>query len=351
MVLHTAVRLALSGHFELTRNGDAFTSYLNSSYAAWLPQPLFYRPWVYPPSFLIVLLPFGLLGFVGSYVAFQLVTASLLAGALIHRASNRRTAWVIAAAALVCPAASINVVDGQCGFLVAGLLVLGLRLLPDRPFLAGAVLGLLSVKPQFALLVPFALLAMRDWRAMAGAAAASLALAGLSAALFGPEPWTWWVGQTLGLYGTADPAWATFGRMWGNSVYTCAVLLDVPPRIASAFQAIAIAGSGLCVYLAYRSHRSADRKLAILLACTILAAPHSSTYDAELLAIAGVLWLAGYARPTLRQGILALVLWVSPFLGPPLLSPIGRVMPIAAAGFIAVALRSRPIPTYSAGTD
>ena len=340
MVLYGAVKLAMSGHFALTLDSDGFTSYVNASFAHWLPEPMFYRPWVYPPAFLILLLPFGLLGFMASYAAFQLVGAGLLATALLYRPDRKTAALWIAGAALLCPAAAISVVDGQCGFLVAGLLVLGFRLLPVRPLLAGAVLGLVCVKPQFGLMVPVALLATRQWRAISGAAGACLGLVLASMAAFGWRPWLWWIDRAAFSYGHTGSEWASFERMWGNSVYACAALLHAPPMLSLALQICAVAAAAVFVWRAWRRDLAADRKLAVLLAATILAAPHFSTYDMILLAVAGALWFAGLPAPQLGDAILVLLLWLAPMLAPPALVPAGRAEPLLVLWFLAVASRA-----------
>ena len=339
MVLYGALKLAVSGHFALTLDTDGFTSYINTAFAHFLPQTMFYRPWVYPPSFLVMLLPFLKLGFMGSYLAFQALGAALLAAALMYRPDCRLSARWVALAALACPAASINVVDGQCSFLVAGLLVLGFRLLAARPLLAGLIFGVLSFKPQFALMVPVALLALRQWRAMLGAAASAASLAAVSAMMFGPQLWLWWLDRAAFSYRDSSSQWASFERMWGNSVYACAALLHVPPTVALILQICAVGLGASLTYAAYRSRLAADARLAVLLAATILAAPHFSTYDTVLLAVAGLLWFAGLPTPSLKQAILLFLLWVVPFLGPPALVPIGRAEPLLIIGFIAVALR------------
>ena len=133
-----------------------------------------------------------------------------------------------------------------------------------------------------------------------------------------------------------------FGRLWGNSVYACAVLLGMLPQIASMLQTLAILAAAACVYGAFRAWQGTDRRLAVLLAAVILAAPHSGTYDAILLTIAGSLWFAEHPTPQLRHGIVVLVLWLSPLIGPPAIVPIGRLMPLLVAGFIALALRHSP---------
>ena len=74
--------LVLDGNAPLIFDGDRFTDFLNTNFAGWLSKPLESRPWAYPPSFLLILLPLAPLGFFGSYVAFQVVTGALMALAL-----------------------------------------------------------------------------------------------------------------------------------------------------------------------------------------------------------------------------------------------------------------------------
>jgi hypothetical protein len=87
MVFYGAVLSVLNGEIALMFDGDAFTDFLNGRFASWLSQPLAYRPWAYPPSFLL-LLPFAPLGFFGSYLTFQATTAGLMAIALRSCVTN-----------------------------------------------------------------------------------------------------------------------------------------------------------------------------------------------------------------------------------------------------------------------
>lgn len=344
MVFHGAIRSVLAGHVALVMDGDAFTAYLNQSFASWLTVPLDFRPWFYPPSFLVLLLPFAPLGFVGSYVAFQAMTAGLLAWALRNRADQPQLTPYIIAAVLVSPSASLNLADGQCAFLVAALLVAGVRLLGPRPLLGGAILGLLSFKPQFFLLVPLALVAMRQYRGLCAAAGSAFALAIASAMIFGIELWLWWIPQAFNNLVSPDAKWLAYGRIWGHSVWACAVLLGAPERLASIVQLAAILSSAAATVVAFRSSLSTDNKLAVLLAATVLAAPHSGPYDATLLVVAIALWLAASINaPRFRDWLIALGIWMVPLLSPAVYVPAGRLSPlltIALIGLVLGALRS-----------
>jgi alpha-1,2-mannosyltransferase len=156
----------LDGEVAQIFDGDAFTEFLNGRFASWLSQPLAYRPSAYPPSFLL-LLPFAPLGFLGSYLTFQAATAGLMAIALRSCVANLMSSRRLIAVALLCPASAINVIDGQTVFLVTALIVGGIGLMASRPVLAGLVLGLLTFKPQFCILVPLANPSPDRGRAMA----------------------------------------------------------------------------------------------------------------------------------------------------------------------------------------
>src|SRR5580658_5163872 len=57
MVFHAAARAYLEGHLPLIFNGDWLTARLNASYSAWLSSPLPFHPWLYPPTYLLLVLP------------------------------------------------------------------------------------------------------------------------------------------------------------------------------------------------------------------------------------------------------------------------------------------------------
>lgn len=95
-------------------------------------------------------------------------------GSALYLAACRRFAAFPYSAAQ--PTVFVNAVSGQNGFLSTAALLGGMSLLARRPFVAGPVLGLLSLKPQLALLLPVALLAGREWRAIAGGIVSFVAL-------------------------------------------------------------------------------------------------------------------------------------------------------------------------------
>ncbi len=320
MVFHGGIQTALRGDWPLLFDADRFTNFLNAHYRARLSAPLTYRPFVYPPSFLLLLLPFSWAGFLTSYALFEASTAACLAAALCVRAARAWPAIALTAAALASPAASVNMLWGQGAFLTAAVLIGGTRLLERRPFLGGLVLGLLSVKPQHALLVPVILLACRTWPAIAAAAVSALGLALASLLIFGTAPWLLWAGASVHMAANVP--------LWDNSVHTCAILLGAGPVLANMLMAAASLGGALAVYVAFRSSRPPAIRLAILLAASNIAAPHTGPYDTLLLVIAaGIALINAQKTQELLPWILGLAVWLLPLFGQPVISPIARFAP------------------------
>ncbi len=155
-----------------------------------------YYGWLYPPMFLLVATPLALLPYPLALIAWQGATFALylaVIAAILRQPRQQSGAiarlWLLAAAAF--PAVFVNLGHGQNGFLTAGLLGAALLALPQRPILSGILFGLLAYKPQFGLLIPFALLAGGQWRTMIAAGLTVIALAGATTLAFGSE--IWWV--------------------------------------------------------------------------------------------------------------------------------------------------------------
>jgi len=342
MVFHTAIRLALHGDLKLLFDGDRFTALLNSNYRDVLSFPLTLRPFVHPPGFLILMLPLAPLGFHAALALFQLVTGGALFAALRGGADAPRAALLVAAATLLSPAASVNVLWGQTGFLTVALLAGGARLLPERPLLAGLVFGLLSIKPQHALLVPVMLIALRAWRTLFAAAVGGLLLPAAAALLFGTGIWTGWFHQAWHYASGADPRYFLDIVMWDNSVRTCALLLGFGGTAAALVALAALVGGAAAVYAAYRAKLAPDVRLAVLLAASTLAASHTGPYDTLLLVAAVGLLLADCGRhTTMLIWTLGLCVWLLPLAGQPAISVPARFGPLLTVLLIAVLFRRR----------
>jgi hypothetical protein len=149
ITFYAASELALQG-----RLAEAYDpSHMLAAERAAVPANIETFPWLYPPSFALAVLPLALMPYVLALVVFLGVTLALYLW-LVYRVLPDRRAVV---AALAFSGAFVNAMSGQNGFLTTALLGGGLLLLESRPVLAGALIGLLTVKPHLGLLLPFAL--------------------------------------------------------------------------------------------------------------------------------------------------------------------------------------------------
>jgi hypothetical protein len=252
--------------------------------------------------------------------------------------------------ALAFPAVFVNLAHGQNGFLTAALLGAGLLNLKTRPLMAGAVFACLAYKPQFALMIPIALIAAAQWRAiMAGAVTlALLTLATLTA--FGTDVWLRFpqairMSKSLVL----EQGGAGYAKM--QSLFAAARLLG-----ASVNEAYVLQGSMLMILvcaIAWLWHSPADQRLkgAALLASALLATPYSFDYDMVTLGPALALAVSYGFEKGFRpyEKTLFVCLWVLPLLARPL--AMAASIPTGAClifmFFIAIVLRARHDNTAS----
>lgn len=207
---------------------------------------------------------------------------------------------------------------GQNTFLSVALFYGGLHLLEQRPAWAGLLLGLLAYKPQLWLLVPFALVAARQWKALTWAVGTVIALALASAAFFGVAFWQAFY-ASLQQAGSAEVANEMYERMFMQmtTLINAARIVDLPPGIAGALQ---LAGSALAVaavWVAFRHRAAGTPRTALLATATFLVSPYTLNYDLLLLMPAAVaLFRVGAAAgfyPAERA--IYFVLWLIPTVG------------------------------------
>ena len=63
MVYYGTINAFIGDHTAIIYDSFQFTDYLNATFAPWLSAPLPFHPWLYPPTFLLVLLPFACVPF------------------------------------------------------------------------------------------------------------------------------------------------------------------------------------------------------------------------------------------------------------------------------------------------
>ena len=264
----------------LVRHGGSGVLYAPLRYAAAaaevLPYKAGYWPFVYPPVILPLAVALSFVPLVAGYYGFC-VAVTGLGFWLLRQAGISR--WCIVVG-LIGPAAMWNLYLGQLGFLCGALLVAGLAGMNTRPVRAGGLLGLLCIKPQYALLVPVVVCAGRYWRVMLAGGAAVLVLLALS----------WWCGGAAAWIGYLGPGRAAtsallerhFGgfQVMGSSVFWMLRSFRTSVGAAYAGQGVVSAFAVLGCWVMWRSPSNEPMwRLAMTVFLTLLASPYGFTDD------------------------------------------------------------------------
>lgn len=258
----------------------------------------FFLPWTYPPTFLLFVVPLSLLPFAVSYVLFIGSTAAIYIAAVLRilrlPGAPRYAVWL---PVLAFPGIHEAAMIGQNSLLTAGMAAWSLIHLKARPVLSGVLIGLLSVKPQLALLLPVALVADRAWTAFFTAAATAAALMACSITLWGWE---------------MVPAFLESGTLFRQTVLEhgetgwrfCPTVFAMMRR-AGASVAAAYWAQGLCAMFAiwallkvWRGQNSTALRIAAVAASSLLVSPYLWYYELTWMGIA----IAGLAAEGVRRG-------------------------------------------------
>ncbi len=264
--------------------------------------------WSYPPTFHLLVWPLALLPFIWSYLIWFLVWLVPFLLVIRKMAPAPETLML----ALAFPGTLLNLAQGQNGLMVAALFGGAMLLLGPRPILAGILIGLLSCKPQFGLLIPIALIFGRHWTAFAAAAATTLAFAALSLLAFGVQDW-------LAFFANLEFATAVLedGRLpWAKmpSIFATLRLLGTPVDWAYGAQVLMALGAAVTVALVWRRPVPLPLAAAVLTSGSLLVSPHLNDHDLALLAvpIALIAWHAHQAGWLRGEREILVVAWLAP---------------------------------------
>ncbi|WP_315753829.1 MULTISPECIES: glycosyltransferase family 87 protein [unclassified Bradyrhizobium] len=285
-------------------------------------------PYPYPPTFLLVLIPLGMLALPVAYVCWISITFTLYGLATLGRDWRSLTSLALLAA----PTTLINAITGQNGFLSAALLIGGLRLLASHPIIAGALLGLLAYKPQFVLLMPVVLLASRNWRAILSAIATTVIVAVVTSAVLDPWIWLEWVVKFPSYQAQLQANQASLDHMM-PTVIAGLHALGAPPPIGYLVQLLLSCSIVVMVWDAWRRGMT-EQAIALVAVGSVVATPYAMIYDMPMVA-AGIA-IHWKARSDMGEPVAALEIGLVTALGACLLAMIGHSVPLAAAILLVV---------------
>jgi len=157
--------------------------------------------WHYPPSFHLLIAPLGLLGFSAAFAVFSVCAIGVYVWALRRVTSSIPGGLGLAVAA---PPVVFVLITGNASLLWAAAFLFSLSfVLQGRPRPGGAMIALMTLKPQLGLLIPVALVAVRQWRLLLWSVVFTAAIILLTVAAFGLDYWARFfeaMGATTELY-------------------------------------------------------------------------------------------------------------------------------------------------------
>jgi hypothetical protein len=223
------------------------------------------------------------------------------AGPAAGNLASRLLAFAVLAA-FALPFLSANLFTGQTGTWIAVFFLGAACFWRDRPILAGICIGLMAVKPQLGLLVPFALAAAGQWRTIAAAAATIMALAAAATLWLGVAIWNDYA-RILELFGGFVGRGYAGIRQLALGPYVSLQGAGAPAPVAALLQAaISLAVLAVIVRVFWRKDMgqadgkledgSLDLRLGLLAAGALLSTPYSLSYDTPMLVLAIIPLLA-----------------------------------------------------------
>jgi hypothetical protein len=284
------------------------------------------RPFAYPPTFLLLIAPFGRLPLLAAVLAWSAIGIGLFCAAsrqLIGRA------WPLM---LLSPAFVCAAVTGQVTFMIGAGLMAGVLLLPRRSLLAGLLFGVVAtLKPQAAVMVPLALIVGQHWRALLAATLSGGAIGAASLA-WRPELWSQWL-----------KALPTFSRIIESDAWD--MWIGVTPKATAhqlglqgtPFEPVLIVAAGaMAVATVVMAFRRGDplQRYAALCVGYLLISPYALWYELALLQPVAVALLLARGWPPRAAGLVAYTLF-------------GRILSTLAVGAMILFPTRRPQAGFS----
>lgn len=344
MSFYAASKLALTGQAAQAWNPYAHQAAQDAIFG----RQLGYWAFFYPPAYLLVcaplaLMPYGLSLF--AWLAGTTAAAVLLARQWLKQ---QAAATIGLIPLLAFPALWINIGNGQNAALTTALFLGGCLLLDRRPVIAGLILGLLIIKPQLGLALPFILIASGRWKTFI---AAGVSAAGLSFAawlLVGTEGYLAFLQNSELARTTLEQGLVSPARM--QSLFAALMLWKSPLWLAYGAQillALTVIASACFII---RRHRPDHFALsALMVSATLLMTPFMLDYDLLLSAIPlGWLVMSGLKdgfRPW--EKIVALAMFILPLFARSLALnlhlPLAPLVLLVFYGIVARRIMSAPV--------
>jgi Glycosyltransferase family 87 len=240
-----------------------------------------FQPFPYPPQFLLLVLPLGLMPYPTAFILFAFATAIFYIISIVAITGRKEAALF----AVALPVFAVNLFVGQNGCLTAGLLGTALLASDASPRRGGAFLGLLTYKPQFGPLIPLVLTLERRWNVIGWAAGTTATLVTLAYLSFGGATFSAYV-KALSLAVTSGLGDGVFGFERLQSAYGLFRFLGGSEAAGIIAQVAVDISCVLNIIWVWRKSDTQSLRYAALISCTLLFTPHVLSYDFVMLATA-----------------------------------------------------------------
>lgn len=289
-----------------------------------------YGPQFFAFSVLASLPPFEIAQIVWRVANFAMVMTLIWLTVVLCRSSSRNEPdelfaglkpFVMVTIAALNPSTRNLVLNGQFTLWIVVMILLGWVLVydKDKPFLGGALFGIIAVKPHLAAPLLLWLLLDRRWRALAGAVVVPLLFAAYPIYFHGPiELITKWLGAMVNYSSSGG---LEVDRIGSPGTTGLATILSTMGIQISVVLAVLVDLAATVLVFVFRKQFDDNRRLALLLAL-IAALIHGHTYD-MLLLLPGLIVLWPSARWSMPKQIAGGVAIVASFIGMRITQTIG----------------------------
>ena len=271
-----------------------------------------YAPWVYPPTFQLLVYPLALLPYLVSYSLFVCIGIACCLVVCAPAVKAGALPWI---SVIAFPGIWVATVCGQNSLLTLALAAGALGLLERRPVLAGVCAGMLAIKPQLAVLFPLMFLCGRHLRAFGAMAITGGLFCAASGLLFGLPLWLKFF-ETLSWFNTVVVQNGD-GGIWKAMPTVFALARRVGASLPAAYAlhaAIAVPAVLATAILWGRRARFAVRSAALIVA-TLLAQPYLIYYDLAWLILPIIYLCVDRVRQgvwTRVEGVIITFAWLLP---------------------------------------
>jgi hypothetical protein len=283
---------------------EAYRSALRSLLNPDLPN----HEWSYPPSILLLGVPLSWFPIFPAYLLFICVT--LLALHVVLKPFQ--FPFIAHLAILLGPPGMISITFGQNGNLTGALMIGALAFSQRRPWLAGMMAGLLTIKPQLGILLPIAYLAAGNWKAIFSAILTAVLMALATGFFFGFHVWLGFLTATAPLMsGIMNAPFPQDYQVNSVTFFITARYLGFDVPMAHLFQAFFTLAAMLLTFMIWRPPGRLDifsRSLLTTL-LVIMATPYGYSYDMVPYSVAVAWW---FMRNPAPNRLFFAALWLFP---------------------------------------